>query len=58
MAKEGTSGQIRSCMKAIFGWIRGKGKEKSSMPVIVATRDTGEKTRGKVKACSLRKILL
>jgi hypothetical protein len=44
-------------MKAIFGSIRGKGKEKSSMPVTVATRDTGERIRGKVKACFFRTIL-
>ena len=57
MAREGISGQTRSCMKAIFGSIRGKGKEKSSMPVTVATRDTGERIRGKVKACFFRTIL-
>ncbi len=56
--KEDTHGQIRSFMKAVFGWTRDKEKEKFSTRMPVDMKGTGETISAKDKECSFRTTLL
>jgi hypothetical protein len=53
MEKDGILGLVESFMKEIFGWIKGKGKARSTMLILPGIRDIGGMINERGRACCL-----